>query len=93
MKKDLNAMYREEGWGRITDAALGIEPEHVESQAREVARWAADALEKAEALYDALNEIEGWRMQSLDMMPPEIRGSWMRAHDALKAYREANHEK
>ena len=39
-KIDLNALYRAEGWGLITDKALGIEPIHVESQARRVAEWA-----------------------------------------------------
>ena len=42
---DLNESYRDEGWGTITDLALNIEPENVESQARTVARWAYDAIE------------------------------------------------
>ena len=42
--KDLNAMYREEGWGLITDKAFDgrVKPEDVGSQAREVARYAYD---------------------------------------------------
>ena len=37
----LNAMYREEGWALITDKALpGVRPSDVESQARDVARYA-----------------------------------------------------
>ena len=40
--KDLNEQYRAEGWGKITDAAFQgrVQPEDVESQAREVARYA-----------------------------------------------------
>lgn len=39
---DLNAKYRDEGWGLITDAAFNgrLHPVDVESQAREVARYA-----------------------------------------------------
>lgn len=38
----LDATYREEGWGLITDEAFGgrVRPLDVESQAREVARYA-----------------------------------------------------
>ena len=36
----LDELYRQAGWGRITDAALNIEPQYVESQARDVARFA-----------------------------------------------------
>ena len=40
----LDALYREEGWGLITDKAFGgsLRPMDVESQAREVARYAYD---------------------------------------------------
>jgi hypothetical protein len=37
----------------------------------------------APELLAALEEVDRWRMQSLDMMPPEIRGAWMRAHAAI----------
>ncbi len=37
----------------------------------------------ARAMLAALKEVNSWRMQSLDMMPPEIRGAWMRAHAAI----------
>jgi len=38
----LDARYREEGWGLITDQVFGgrLRPLNVESQARDVARWA-----------------------------------------------------
>ncbi len=42
----LNKRYRDEGWGHITDAALGIAPVDVESQARSVASYAADEIER-----------------------------------------------
>lgn len=45
----VNAMAREDGWGVVTDAALGILPENVESQARGVAKWAADRIKELEA--------------------------------------------
>lgn len=35
---ELNEQYRAEGWGRLAEAALGIKPSDVESQARTVAR-------------------------------------------------------
>lgn len=39
----LNAQYREEGWGLITDRVFdGVEPSDVETSAREVARFAFD---------------------------------------------------
>lgn len=41
---DLDEKYRAEGWGKITDAALGIAPSAVESQARGVARYAAQRI-------------------------------------------------
>jgi hypothetical protein len=50
MARDLNKFYREEGWGLITDKALGIPPIDVESQAREVARWAHARILKLETL-------------------------------------------
>lgn len=50
---DLDARYREEGWGRITDSALGIEPRNVESQARRVAQWAHERIEALEAEIEA----------------------------------------
>jgi hypothetical protein len=42
----LNNKYRVEGWGRVTDLALGIEPADVEMQARTVARWAYTEIER-----------------------------------------------
>lgn len=47
---DLNEMYRAEGWGNVTDQALGIPPENVESQARMVASWAHTELSQLKAL-------------------------------------------
>lgn len=71
----VNAMAREEGWGTVTDAALGILPEDVESQARVVARWAAARIEELEAALDAgekdagLSEHGGmWRFWSRKAM-------------------------
>lgn len=57
MDKDkLDAGYREEGWGKITDAAFGgrVRPSDVEAGARIVAQYASDALAKAEVENDAL---------------------------------------
>jgi len=39
-KDQLNQLYRDQGWGRLAEAALGIEPYDVESQARRVAQYA-----------------------------------------------------
>lgn len=48
-----------------------------------------DALKaKLARLVEAAEEIDKWRMQSIEMMPPEIRGSWMRFHAAIAAARE-----
>jgi hypothetical protein len=47
------------------------------------------AAETIEALLSALEEVDRWRMQSLNMMPPEIRGAWMRAHAAIAKARGA----
>jgi hypothetical protein len=45
----LNDKYRAEGWGKITDEALGIEPADVEMQARTVARWAYEEIKRLRA--------------------------------------------
>lgn len=59
---DLNDRYRQEGWGRITDEALGIPPQNVEASARSVARWAHDRIEaqaaEIERLRKSLNVIQ-----------------------------------
>lgn len=54
--KDLNEMYRAEGWGKITDAAfLGrVEPENVESAARQVARYAHEQITRRD---DQMREL------------------------------------
>lgn len=57
MDKDkLDVGYREQGWGKITDAAFGgrVRPSDVEAGARIVAQYASDALAKAEVENDAL---------------------------------------
>lgn len=54
--KDLNDRYRDEGWGMIAEKALGIEPKHVESQARDVARYAHRLAERHAAEADAIAE-------------------------------------
>ena len=50
----LNALYREEGWGKVSDAALGIEPYDVESQARRVAEWAHNEIERLNFEFNSL---------------------------------------
>jgi hypothetical protein len=63
--RNIDEECREEGWGRITDKALGIPPSDVESQARSVARWAFEvnsellAALKAIAANSALNSSIG----------------------------------
>lgn len=59
----VNAMAREDGWGIVTDAALGILPEDVESQARVVARWAAARIKELEA------EVLTWRKVAQSATP------------------------
>jgi hypothetical protein len=41
---EIDKMYREQGWPQVTDEALGIPPHQVESQARDVAKWAHEKL-------------------------------------------------
>jgi hypothetical protein len=53
--EERDAAYRHEGWGRVTDKALGISPSNVESQARRVAEWAFDAIG---CLADAISHPE-----------------------------------
>lgn len=54
----LNASYRESGWGRITDQALGVEPYDVESQARRVAEWAHLTMSGLEAKLVSLQQFK-----------------------------------
>lgn len=60
----LDARYREEGWGLITDKAFGgrLRPLNVESNAREVARW---AYELAKSTTATINE-QGTRLIRLE---------------------------
>ena len=69
---DLDAIYRREGWGKITDQAFKgtLAPKDVESQAREVARFAflqwqgvMAAIEFATSAEceDAFTFLECWR--------------------------------
>lgn len=53
---NLDERFRAEGWGLITDQALGIAPADVESQAREVARWAHQKIASLEAENARLRE-------------------------------------
>lgn len=59
----INELYRQQGWGQITDKALGLEPENVESQARCVAAWAFEEIERLRgALFaadEAITELNG----------------------------------
>lgn len=55
----LNKLYRAEGWGLITDLALGVEPTEVESSAREVARKALELIRIAYFLGFYVSG-EGW---------------------------------
>ena len=50
----LNGMYNDEGWGELATTALGLEPVDVESQARTVARYAADRIEELEEEVEVL---------------------------------------
>lgn len=54
----LNEAYREAGWGRITDAAFNnrLEPKDVESQARDVARFAHKEIQALKAQIDELRK-------------------------------------
>jgi len=71
---DLNATYRQEGWGRITDQALGIAPEDVESQARAVARWAFDEMARLKAaLRDVVSAYEEQGYHRSDFTPRHAR--------------------
>lgn len=78
-RDELDEKYRQEGWGRVTDAALGIPPRDVESQARDVARWADVQLEAKDtverhrrleiarervARYDAERELASLRVNN-----------------------------
>lgn len=55
----LNASYRGEGWGLVTDQSLSIEPVDVESQARMVARWAYERIKFLDLLVADLVQHEG----------------------------------
>lgn len=88
----LNASYRAEGWPRITDAALGIDPCDVEAQARKVAAWAAEREAVLEAalrkLVACLGQPVGGFAGSLPDDAVEIKvrvriGDLMEAHRAL----------
>lgn len=48
----LDARYREEGWGLLTDQAFAgrLRPRNVESQARDMARWAYEKMKASTAL-------------------------------------------
>lgn len=52
-EEQLDARYRDAGWGHLTDAALGIAPCDVESQARRVAEWAYERIAALEAELEA----------------------------------------
>lgn len=62
----LNARYREEGWGNITDEALGIDPADVEMQARTVARWAYVKFKEMNDLIKLQNELANARSKLID---------------------------
>jgi hypothetical protein len=60
---DINKIYRDEGWGKITDLSLGIPPENVESQARMVARWAHDRISQLEkGIKSVVSDVESMRV-------------------------------
>lgn len=66
-KKALDDAYRADGWGKITDAALEIRPSAVESQARDVARWAHAEIERLQEAIDrvlwpapGVRKVEPW---------------------------------
>lgn len=57
MSNPLDQAYREAGWGRITDAALSIPPTNVESQARDVARYAHSQIQRLTQENQRLREM------------------------------------
>lgn len=48
-------------------------------------------LRAGRALLAALEEVNSWRMQ-MNLMPPEIRGAWMRAEAAICQAKDADIE-
>lgn len=59
---DLGTLYRKDGWGLVTDKALQIDPADVESQARQVARWAYDRITELEtALKEIVSDVNALR--------------------------------
>jgi len=44
-KEQLNEEYSQEPWAKVATLALGLEPTEVESQARQVAEYAADIID------------------------------------------------
>jgi hypothetical protein len=74
----VNAMAREEGWGKITDEALGILPENVESQARSVASWAHECLAAKDAEIARLRDALIGLLDAVDAYaetPPQSRAA------------------
>lgn len=80
---DLNKKYREEGWALITDQALGIDPENVESAARCVARWAYDEIERLKAVTTAAKVWRDARCAALETTSPDTIGALANAEAAL----------
>ena len=82
----LDAGYRDEGWGLITDKVFGgrLRPLDVENQARHVARWAYDEAKAATARHNAqANELTRQSKELEDLshysgqvarMAPQIQG-------------------
>ena len=58
MPVDLDKLYRDEGWGKITDLVFGgnVRPLNVEPAARHVAQWAFEKLKEAESVIAAQHE-------------------------------------
>lgn len=82
---ELNVHYREEGWGRITDAALGIDPVNVETQARLIAQWAAAHIDQLTARIEELVQSDkAWGR--LHQRVVEERGEALREAQSLAAW-------
>lgn len=78
MGDDLNQRYRDAGWSEIAEAALGIEPANVESQARDVARWSYAEITRLRALNAELVEGLKWFCERVESGEVRSRRTYAR---------------